>query len=85
MAGQCRNLRRPAESNLLGAIDAPFMSDAERVDALFLATLARSPAADEAKPCLDVLASCKSPAERNRALSDIFWALLNSTEFAFNH
>lgn len=72
------------ESSLLGALDAPFMKDVDRVDALFLATLARQPESDEAKACLAALAECKDSQQRCRALSDILWALLNSTEFAFN-
>jgi hypothetical protein len=74
----------PTESTLLGALDAPFMTDADRVDALFFATLARQPADDETQACLDVLAECKDAATRKRAYSDILWALLNGTEFAFN-
>jgi hypothetical protein len=71
-------------SNLLGAIGAPFMSDEERVEALFLSALARRPESDESKACLATLATCKNSQERDRTLSDILWALLNSTEFAFN-
>ena len=67
-----------------GRIDAPFMNDEDRVDALFLATLARRPESDESKACLATLATCKDSPERDRTLSDILWALLNSTEFAFN-
>lgn len=71
-------------SNLLGALSAPFMSDNERVDALFLSTLAREPESDESSTCLAALKECKDSSERDTALSDILWALLNSTEFAFN-
>jgi hypothetical protein len=60
------------------------MSDRDRVDALFFATLARQPADDEAKACLAALADCPDAATRDQAFSDILWALLNSTEFAFN-
>jgi hypothetical protein len=73
------------ESNVLGAIVAPFMNDDERVESLFLATLSRAPADEERKDCVAVLAECKTDEERNRALSDVLWALVNSTEFAFNH
>lgn len=75
----------PQESRLLGAIGAPFMTDAERVDALFLATLSRLPAEEERKLFVDVIGESANDAERQQALSDSFWALLNSTEFAFNH
>jgi len=72
-------------SNVLGAIVAPFMDDDERIDSLFLATLARSPDDEERAACEGVLADCKTDLDRNRAMSDVLWALLNSTEFAFNH
>ena len=71
-------------NNLLGAIDAPFMSDDERVETLFLATLARKPESDELKACVTTLASSQDSQDRARTYSDILWALLNSTEFAFN-
>jgi hypothetical protein len=72
-------------SNVLGAIVAPFMSDAERVESLFMATLSRPPDDEERQACVATLADSKTDEERNRALSDVLWALLNSTEFAFNH
>jgi hypothetical protein len=74
----------PDRSSLLGALNAPFMDDDERVNSLFLATLARMPDADEQAACLEELAKCEAPADRQRAQSDMLWALLNSTEFAFN-
>jgi hypothetical protein len=72
-------------SNVLGAIVAPFMNDQERVESLFLATLSRPPDDEERQACVAMLADCKTDTDRNRALSDVLWALLNSTEFAFNH
>jgi len=72
-------------SNLLRAIVAPFMKADQQVESLFMATLSRPPDGEERQECLAMLAGCKSDDERNRALSDVLWALLNSTEFAFNH
>jgi hypothetical protein len=72
-------------SNALKAIVAPFMTDDERVESLFLATLSRLPDDEELQACAATLADFKSEEERNRALSDVLWALVNSTEFAFNH
>jgi hypothetical protein len=72
-------------SNLLRSIIAPFLNDEERVDSLFLATVSRPPDKDELDACVATIAECKTDEERNRALSDVLWALLNSTEFAFNH
>jgi hypothetical protein len=72
------------KSSLLGALAAPYMDDEQRVDALFLATLSRAPEAEERSACLEEFAACETPADRRRAESDLLWALLNSTEFAFN-
>lgn len=72
-------------SNVLGAIVAPYMNDTERIDSLFLATLSRLPDDEERDTCIATLAECKTDDDRTRALSDVLWALLNSTEFAFNH
>jgi len=72
-------------SNILGAIVAPFMNDDQRVESLFLATLSRPPDDEERQACVAMLADCKTDTDRNQALSDVLWALLNSTEFAFNH
>jgi hypothetical protein len=72
-------------SNLLRAMIAPFMNDEERVESLFLATVSRPPEKDDLEACVAILVECKTDEERNRALSDVLWALLNSTEFAFNH
>jgi hypothetical protein len=75
----------PTASNLLGALEAPYMADAERVDALFLATLAREPSENERTAVLAEFERAKSDDERRLVKSDVLWALLNSTEFAFNH
>jgi hypothetical protein len=75
----------PDTSSLVGALEAPFMTDEDRVDAMFLATLSREPDANERAMFSEALAQSKTPEEHTAALSDMFWALLNSTEFAFNH
>jgi hypothetical protein len=72
-------------STLLGAIDAPFMTGEDQVEAMFLAALARRPDSEERDACAKELSECKATEERNRVLADLLWALVNSTEFAFNH
>lgn len=72
-------------SSLLGAADAPFLTDEDRINALFLATLSRFPDDEERTTCLQLLTSDESAGERSEILSDVLWSLLNSTEFAFNH
>ncbi len=69
----------------LGAIiDAPFMTNAQRVETLYLAALGRTPTADERERHASELDRAK-PAAKNQALADLFWVLLNSPEFVFNH
>lgn len=58
--------------------------DPGRIEALFLATVSRPPAATELATCLEVLGRETTAAGRRLALVDIHWALVNSAEFAFN-
>ena len=74
------------QSRTLSAIaDAPFMTTAERVETLFLATLTRKPRADEAERMTRYVDQGGATGNSKEALADVFWALLNSGEFAFNH
>ena len=51
-------------------------------EALFLATLSRRPRESERATLSKLLAGGSPPEEVHR---DLFWALLNSKEFVFNH
>jgi hypothetical protein len=73
-----------AQSGLLAALSAPFLDDGARVDAAFLATLARRPEGHERTKFVEYVTS-KPEAERPRALGDVVWALVNSAEFMLNH
>ena len=55
--------------------------DAGVVDGLFLATLSRQPTVGER----EAVAASLAGADRKAAFTDLFWALLNSKEFVFNH
>jgi hypothetical protein len=74
----------PERSPLLGGVDAPFLTDEQRIETLFLATLSRPPTDEERGACLASLEN-RSPGDRGKQLGDVLWALLNSAEFAFNH
>jgi WD40 repeat protein len=56
---------------------------AEVVTELYLTTLGRPPAAEELQ--VAVAAFTAPDATRQTATEDVFWALLNSPEFVFNH
>jgi Protein of unknown function (DUF1553) len=77
-------LTNPESNRLLAAIDAPYMSETDRTDAIYLAVLSREPDQDERGAVSQLLAECKTPQDRLQAQSDLLWALMNSTEFAFN-
>lgn len=76
----------PEQGEVLGAIvNAPFMNASGKIEALFLAALSRKPTATEAARFQAYVEKGKTSKEQNKALSDVYWALLNSTEFKFNH
>ncbi|MDX2175639.1 MAG: DUF1549 domain-containing protein [Candidatus Sumerlaeia bacterium] len=56
----------------------------EQVAYLFLAALSRRPSAEEAGAYAELLRSAAGT-QRNRALEDILWVLVNSAEFRTNH
>jgi hypothetical protein len=79
---------------LAALVDAPFLTPAGRIEALYLATLSRKPEAKEldraVKFVQDAVQKAKDSEAARRtassnALADVFWALLNSPEFVLNH
>jgi hypothetical protein len=71
-------------NRLVAALEAPFMNDNDRAEAMYLAVLSREPSAAERDAVVEMLQACKASGEKQQAQSDLLWALLNSTEFAFN-
>jgi hypothetical protein len=70
----------------LGAVaNYPGFDDRSRIETLYLATLSRRPRDDELARLEPYLASGGARQKREEALGDILWALLNSSEFMFNH
>ena len=56
--------------------------DTEIIDELFVRCYGRFP---QERERVETLAAVQAGAERKQALEDVFWALLNSPEFIFNH
>jgi Protein of unknown function (DUF1549)/Protein of unknown function (DUF1553) len=74
------------KGEVLGAIaDAPFLTTDKKVEALFLAALTRKPTDEEKEKFGSYVERGGPSGDKNKALADAFWVLLNSTEFLFNH
>jgi len=69
---------------LIAVTQTPGMSLAERIEALYLATLSRKPDAEEFERLERFVRKTKPDREPER-LADIFWMLLNTAEFRMNH
>jgi hypothetical protein len=73
-------------SELLAAVtSSPFMSTADKVEALYMATVSRAPRSDELTRLTAYVDRGGPKGDPRKALADVYWALLNSSEFGFNH
>jgi hypothetical protein len=76
----------PQTSQVLAAVlKAPFLNVPGRIETLYLATLTRRPKPDEMAFLVRFVEQKATPAEQDKALADIFWAILNGPEFHLNH
>lgn len=66
---------------LLGQKKTP----SEVITQLYLTVLSRKPTDLEREKLLAAIDEQKEPAKVRETLEDVFWALLNSKEFIFNH
>jgi hypothetical protein len=73
-------------SEILGAVaDVPGWDTKQRVEALFLTALARRPSPEELEKFASYVERGGATGDKTKALGDVFWVLLNSPEFLFNH
>ncbi|HEY7311055.1 MAG TPA: DUF1549 and DUF1553 domain-containing protein [Gemmataceae bacterium] len=79
---------------LSALLDAPFMDTTERLETLYLVTLARKPSPKELSRMVKYVegggsagdsAGADQDKHHKQALADVFWILLNSGEFFLNH
>ncbi len=74
--------QRIAGGNLIGRRLAEKKTPGQIIEELYLRTLSRKPTDKEMKK-LDALVAGEK--DKKQALEDVFWSLLNSREFMFNH
>ena len=55
------------------------------VESAYLAVFTRKPSPDESAHFEGLLANTKSIQSRSSAVSDLYWTLMNATEFSWNH
>ncbi len=79
------NATSVGSSGLLRSLQAPFFTDKQRLETLFLATLSRYPSPEEEEALLKYLEGDDQGGQLETALGDVLWALLNSAEFTLNH
>jgi hypothetical protein len=70
------------QGNLIGQWLQEKRPPAYVIEQLYIRCLSRSPSPGEMKK---LLASVDEMKDKKQALEDVFWAILNSREFMFNH
>jgi hypothetical protein len=76
--------RKLAEPGSAAERAAAETDNAAVVRAVFLAALAREPTADEAAPLVEELVAAAADSRR-QAIEDLYWSVLTSREFLYNH
>lgn len=82
--GETLNLKLSQKDNRLDALLASKQPDAKIIEEAYLVTLTREPTEREITKATELLATAK-PEDRRTTLEDIFWSLMGSKEFLFNH
>ena len=73
------------QSRTLAAVaDAPFLDTEGKIEAIFLATLSRKPTPQELQRFESYIARGGPTNDPKQALADVFWIMLNTTEFMTN-
>jgi len=70
---------------LAAIIEFPAFTTADRVEKLYLATVCRKPRPQELERLVKYVDKGGANNNPKAALADVFWALLNSSEFILNH
>jgi hypothetical protein len=77
--------RRIRQGKVVEKLYAEKKSPSEIIDQLYIKTLSRKPTPEEREKLLKVVSQVEGAEQTREVLEDIFWSLLNSKEFIFNH
>lgn len=83
--GDTLNQKLGKADNRIGALLASGVPDAGLVEDAYLWCVSRPPTEKERQGVLKVLSEAPSAAEKRLVLEDVFWGLMSSREFLFNH
>lgn len=82
--GETLNEKLKSPQCRIGTLAGPQKAPAEIVEEAWLSTLSRMPTPAESERVTKTIAEAL-PGDRRAVIEDIFWALLSSKEFLFNH
>ncbi|MEZ5384910.1 MAG: DUF1553 domain-containing protein [Prosthecobacter sp.] len=82
--GETLNQKLAQKGNRLDALLSSKEPEAKIIEEAYLLTLTREPTERELTQATQLLATAK-PEDRRTTLEDIFWSLMGSKEFLFNH
>jgi Protein of unknown function (DUF1549)/Protein of unknown function (DUF1553) len=71
-----------AQGNIVGKMLQEKRTPAQVIEHLYIRCLSRAPRPEELKNLLAMVDAAK---DKKQALDDVFWAIMNSREFMFNH
>ncbi|MEO8498436.1 MAG: DUF1553 domain-containing protein, partial [Planctomycetota bacterium] len=74
-----------SSSGLLKTLEVPLITNKDRIEIVYMATLSRRPTASEQKLLSEYIGDDTTGNELYESLADVLWALLNSAEFTMNH
>src|SRR5258708_25270779 len=83
--GDTLNKKLAAKDNGVEQLLASGKSDAALAEEIYLLALSRPPTDPERAGISKVLAEATSPAEKRLVVEDVFWSVMSSREFLFNH
>ncbi|TCO85249.1 Ig-like protein group 2 [Chthoniobacter flavus] len=83
--GDTLNQKLEAKDNRVDQLLASEKSNDALVDEIYMLALSRKPTAPERAGLDKALAAATTPAEKRPIVEDVFWSVMSSREFLFNH